>query len=117
MASLVGRFNLVAMTKAVPLETIEMDKKYPLIMVSNDEDRREARVVLLLILGDNTLGRLYMPPEFTPVFTLSDIWNINNDRVKYVLNVVHRRRTPKEPEARISQTRVVWVVKNKWSVF
>jgi len=70
------------------METIEMDKKYPLLMVSNDEDRRGARVALSLTLGDNTLGRLYMPPEFTPVFTLSDIWNINNDRVKYVLSVV-----------------------------
>ena len=88
MASLVERFNLVAMTKASPMETIEMDKKYPLLMVSNDEDRRGARVALSLTLGDNTLGRLYMPPEFTPVFTLSDIWNINNDRVKYVLSVV-----------------------------
>ena len=42
-------------------------------MVSNDEKRRVARGVLSLILGDNTLGRMYMPPEFTPVFTLSDI--------------------------------------------
>jgi hypothetical protein len=58
-------------------------------MVSQDDDRRGARVVLSLMLGDNTLGRLYMPPEFTNAFTLSDIWNINNYRVKYVLSIVN----------------------------
>ena len=47
-------------------------KKYPLLMVSNDGNRRGARVVLPLILSDNILERLYMPPEFKPVFTLSE---------------------------------------------
>jgi len=45
-------------------------------------------VVISLKLGDNTLGRLYMPPEFTNLFTLSDIWNINNYSVKYVVSIV-----------------------------
>ena len=42
-------------------------------MVSNVDDGR----------GDNTHGRLYVPPHLTNVFTLSDIWKINNDGVKY----------------------------------
>ena len=88
MDSLVARFNQVALTKVVPLETIDMDKKYKVLMVSHDEDRYGSRVVLSLIMGDNTLGRLYMPPEFTNVFTLSDIWKIN-DRVKYVLSKIN----------------------------
>ena len=29
-----------------------------------------------------------MPPEFTPVFILSDIWKINYDSVKYVVSIV-----------------------------
>ena len=87
MANLVERFNQVAMTKVVPLETIEMDKQYPLLMVSNGDGSRGARVILSLVLGDNTLGRLYTPPEFTPVFTLLDILEINNDRVKYLISI------------------------------
>ena len=88
MVSLIERFNQVAMTKSVPLETIDTDKKYNLLMVSQDDDRRGARVVLSLMLGD-TLGLLYMPSEFTNVFTQTDIWNINNDRVKYGLSIVN----------------------------
>ena len=87
MASLVERFNQVAMAKEIPFETIEMDKQYPLLIVPNGDNDRIARVILSLILGDNTLGRLYMPPEFTPVFTLSNTWEINNDRVKYLISI------------------------------
>jgi hypothetical protein len=68
-----------------------MNIKYELLRVSNvdDDDGRGAREVLSLKLGDNTLGRLHMPPEYINVFTLSDIWIINNDMVKYVLSIVN----------------------------
>jgi len=67
-------------------------------------------VRLSLILGDNTLGRLYMLHQFTNVFTLSDIWKINNDRVKYFVSIVkidyeHPRK---------STFGIGWI--NKWSV-
>ena len=57
-------------------------------MFSNVDDGRVARVGLSLIMGDNTLGRMYLPHQFTNVFTPSDIFNINNDRVSYVLTLV-----------------------------
>jgi len=44
-------------------------------------------MILTLIIGDCTLLRFYMPPEFTPAFNLSDIWDINNDKVKQILSV------------------------------
>jgi len=36
MASLVERYNRVAMNKAFPLEKIEMDKKYPFLVSDGD---------------------------------------------------------------------------------
>ena len=91
MKSLIEKFNTVALKQTCPFETIDMNIKYQVLRVSNvdDDDDRGARVVLSLNLGDKPLGRLHMPPEYTNVFTLSDIWNINNDRVKYVLSIVN----------------------------
>ena len=77
------------------MEMIEMDRQYPLLMVSNGDNRRGARVVLSLVLGDSTLGQLNMPPEFTPVFTLSDIWDINNDWVKYLISIKYNNDHPR----------------------
>ena len=90
MDSPINRFNTVALKQTCPLETIDINIKYQLFRFSNvdDDDGRGTRVLLSLKLGDNKLGRLYMPPEFTNVFTLSDMWNNNNDRVKYVVSIV-----------------------------
>jgi len=64
MDSLIERFNSVALNQAVGLETIDMDKKYRLLIFSNVDDGRGARVILSLMLGDNKLGRQYIPPQF-----------------------------------------------------
>jgi len=55
MDSFVERFNSVALTQTLPLETIEMDKKYHILIVTNVDDGRGVRVALSLILGVNTL--------------------------------------------------------------
>jgi len=53
-------------------------------MFSNIDGGREARVALSFIMDDNTLARMYLQPQFTNVFKLSDGFNINNDGVRYV---------------------------------
>ena len=93
MNNLIERFKTVELKQTCPLDTIGMNINYQFLSVSNidvddDDDGRGARVVLWLKLGDNTLGPLYMTPDFTNVFTLSDKWNIINDRVRYDVIIV-----------------------------
>jgi hypothetical protein len=51
MTNVIDRFNEVAMTKMVPMETFE-NKSYPLIMVSSENTSSVARVILSRILGE-----------------------------------------------------------------
>ena len=80
--ALIQRFNSVALEQTCPLETIWWTKN------TADGDGWEARVVLSLKFNHNTLGQVYLPPQFTDIFTPSDIWVINNDRVRFVLTIV-----------------------------
>jgi hypothetical protein len=59
------------------------------IYVSNvDEDGRGAPFVLSLMMRDNSLGQLYLPPRFNNVFSSSDLYRINDDRVRFSVTVV-----------------------------
>ena len=98
MASLTDGFNSIALVEgfkhmarmqACSYEGIEVNTKFRLILISNvDEDGRGARVVLSLMMRDNSLGQLCLSPRFNNVFTTSDLYTINNDMVRFFISVV-----------------------------
>ena len=56
-----------------------------------------------------------MPPEFTPVFNLSDILKIN-DRVKYVVSIVKIDEHRGNLRLELDEGKLLLRVMNKWSV-
>ena len=88
MPNLVVSFNKVASDISVPAEVFEVNKGYPIVMASEVRPGGRPRVILTIIIGQNSKRLIFMPPELTSSFTLIDMCEINNDRKKYKLYAI-----------------------------
>jgi len=87
--ALIERLNHVARGRSCSYEGIEINTKFRLILISNvEEDSRGARVVLSLMMRDSSLGQLFLSPWFNNVFSSSDKYNTNGDRVRLSITIV-----------------------------
>jgi hypothetical protein len=91
MTTLVQKFNNIAATVSVSLEVFQEDKGYPILLASNEITNDSPRFILYIIMGQQSMGRIFMPKEVTSTFSVADIWEINSNTVKYELYV---RRMP-----------------------
>ena len=85
MPYLAESFNTIASDISVPAEVFEVNKGYPVVMTSKELTGCGSRVILTIIISQNSMGRIFMPAELTSTFTLIDMWEINSDRKEYKL--------------------------------
>jgi len=81
--AIVERFNHVGRMQACGYAGIEPNIPFRVIYISVVEG---GRIVLSLMMGD-TLGQVVLPPRFQNVFNTSDMYRINDDRVRLCLQI------------------------------
>jgi hypothetical protein len=82
--ALIERFNHVAIMRACGYDGIEANRKFRLIYVSLvDGDQ----IALSLMMRDDSLVQLFLPPRFRNVFHTDDLYRINESRVRLSVTV------------------------------
>ena len=85
-----ARFAKVASGNIVPIDTLDVERRYPVTCARQQETQYGPSILLTLWIDPTSDVKVYLPKCFTEVFQDSDIELINNGTRTYHL-VYHGR--------------------------